>query len=176
LANKKITVSVLIIILLLSSGIYFYYFSLKNDEKASDLNKGRELQQENTLNQSLDDGVNKDSLQEEEPITDSANVKNNKYYIVYIRQENGSGSSFIPLNLNPNFKNDSDYHVSLSFDDNGDIINNDKVIEIDNFSISKDNKEAIKKIAGTEKYNEALKEIEERVTDTKKGLEEEGLL
>ncbi|GAE48228.1 hypothetical protein JCM21738_5316 [Mesobacillus boroniphilus JCM 21738] len=65
--------------------------------------------------------------------------------------------------------------MSISFDDNGDIINSDKIIVIDEFLISNDNKEMIKKIAGKDNYKEALKEIEDRVIDTKKGLEKEGL-
>ncbi len=105
----------------------------------------------------------------------SKEEKQNQYYVIYIKYGNGSGSSFVPLSLNPGLKNDSDYHVSISFDDNGDIINSDKIIVIDEFLISNDNKEMIKKIAGKDNYKEALKEIEDRVIDTKKGLEKEGL-
>jgi hypothetical protein len=93
--------------------------------------------------------------------------KDNKYYVVYIKQKNG-GSSFVPKKLNPGFKNDSDFHVSISFDDNGNIINNEKVIEIVDFSISSQNKEEIKKIAGIKNYKSALKEIEDRVLEIKK--------
>jgi hypothetical protein len=99
----------------------------------------------------------------------SYTVKENKYYVVYVKLKNG-GSSFVPEELNPNYKNDSDYHVTISFDDNGNIIDKKKVIEIDNFSISSENKEQIKKIAGVEKYDEALKEIQERVLQIKKSI------
>lgn len=99
-------------------------------------------------------------------------VKENKYYVIYIKQENGTASSFVPETLNPGFRNDSDYNVSISIDDNGNIINDEKIIEIDNFIISNQNKEEIKKIAGVENYDEALKEIEERVLEAKKSVEE----
>lgn len=99
-------------------------------------------------------------------------VQENKYYVIYIRQDNGAGSSFVPETLNPDFSNSSDFNVRISFDDDGNIINDGKIIEIDHFEISDENKETIKKISGQSNYDEALKEIEERVLEAKKDQEE----
>ncbi|MFT8312870.1 MAG: hypothetical protein ABF633_01295 [Clostridium sp.] len=151
--NKKVMVSFLIIILTLSLGVYFCKFFLNKKEEVKTTS-------------------NKEISQEEKKInTSSITVKENEYYVVYVKGNNGSGSSFVPLKLNPDFKNDSNFNESISFDDNGKIINDNKIIVIDNFVISKENKETIKKIAGLNGYNEALKEIEERVNDTKQNLE-----
>ncbi|MDY0407494.1 hypothetical protein [Paracerasibacillus soli] len=73
----------------------------------------------------------------------------------------------MPEKLNPDFKNDSEYNVSISFDDDGNIINDDKIIQIDNFVISSQNKEKIREIAGERNYVAALKEIEERIQEIK---------
>lgn len=148
--NKKIMVSFLIIILLLSLGVYSYNFFL---------NKKKEV------NNTYSSTVEKNN-------TNSIPVEENKYYSVYIKRNDGNGSSFVPLKLNPGLKNDSSYNVNISFDDNGNIIGN-KIIVVDNFVISEENKEMIKNIAGKD-YDEALKEIEERVNDTKNNLEKEG--
>jgi hypothetical protein len=78
----------------------------------------------------------------------------------------------VPETLNPDFSNSSDFNVRISFDDDGNIINDGKIIEIDHFEISDENKETIKKISGQSNYDEALKEIEERVLEAKKDQEE----
>ncbi|MBD7913463.1 MULTISPECIES: hypothetical protein [Clostridium] len=153
--NKKRIFSVLIIILFLSLGVYIYNFFLNKKEVVNNASKEEISQQENNTN------------------ADSVPVKENKYYVVYIKQNDGTGSSFVPLKLNPGFKNDSDFHVSISFDDNGKIINDDKIIIVDNFVVSDENKEMIKKLAGINNYNEALKEIEDRVNETKENIEKE---
>ncbi|MDA1629924.1 hypothetical protein PDK42_19705 [Bacillus cereus group sp. TH172LC] len=152
--KKKLIISCIIVIILLSLGVYLF---LNNKNEVNDKN----------MNQSTSqfpikgiDGNSNEML-----------VKENQYYIVYIQKNNGTGSSFIPLTLNPGFEEGSDYGVSISFDDNGKIINDNKIIIIDNFLISNKNKEMIKKVAGKDKYKEALKEIEERVIEAKKGLE-----
>lgn len=148
-------VSLALGIFFLSIG-YFLFFNYKNDENiTSDASK-----------------IEKNSHSEDSSKIDknappkSYTVKENKYYVVYVKQKNG-GSSFVPEELNPDFKNDSDYHVTISFDDNGNIIDKKKVIEVDNFSISSQNKEMIRKIAG-ENYDAALKEIKDRVLEIKK--------
>lgn len=151
--NKKVMASFLIIILILSLGVYFYKFFLNKKEEVKTPNN-KEI-----------------SREEKKTNTSSLTVKENEYYVVYVKGNNGSGSSFVPLKLNPGFKNDSNFNESISFDDNGKIINDNKIIVIDNFVISKENKETIKKIAGLKDYNEALKEIEDRVNDAKQNLE-----
>ena len=148
--NKTVIVNLLIIILLISLGFYFYNFFLNKKEETS--------RQEKNQDSSL------------------TLVKENEYYVIYIKLNNGAGSSFVPLMLNPGLKNDSNFNVNISFDDDGNIINDDKIIVIDNFVISQENKEMIKEIAGIKNYDEALKEIEERIDDTKKNLEKEGLI
>ncbi|TYS09410.1 hypothetical protein FZC70_09840 [Bacillus subtilis] len=108
--------------------------------------------------------------------SNSANMvsdQDNKYYVIYIKQNNGTGSSFVPEELNPGFTNDSnDFNVSISFDDKGNIVSNDKVIEVENFSLSDSNKKKIREIAGADNYDAALKEVEARVFKTKEELEE----
>ncbi|MCY7764705.1 MULTISPECIES: hypothetical protein [Bacillus] len=108
--------------------------------------------------------------------SNSANMvsdQDHKYYVIYIKQKNGTGSSFVPEKLNPGFTNDSDdFNVSISFDDKGNIINNDKVIEVEDFSLSDSNKKKIREIAGADNYDAALKEVEDRVLETKEDLEE----
>lgn len=148
--RKKVAFSFLIIILLMFLVIYFYIFFLNKNEENYNPKKDQNLSM--------------------------VTVNENQYYIVYINANNGTGSSFVPLTLNPGLENDSNLNVSISFDDDGNIINNKKIIVIDNFFISEKNKEMIKEIAGIDNYNDALKEIEARVNDTKKNLEKEGLI
>ncbi len=109
-----------------------------------------------------------DSLSDNSEISSPYTVKENKYYIIYIEGENGWASSFVPLTLNPGFKYDSDHHITISLDDNGKIINGNKIIVIDHYMISNSNKEMIKKIAGTEDYDKAIKEIEDRIIEFQK--------
>jgi len=148
--SKKIVISFLTIILLLTVGIYVYSYLLHSKEEANDTIKESDTELNNSV------------------ISSPYTVKENKYYTVYIKGENGSATSFVPLKLNPGFKNDSDYHITISLDDNGKITNGDKIIEIDHFTISNSNKEMIKKIAGTENYDEAVKEIEDRLIEIQK--------
>ncbi|MBY0600456.1 hypothetical protein [Bacillus bingmayongensis] len=155
--KKKLIISCIVFIVLLSLGVYLSYLFLNNKNEVNDKNMNQ------NISQSPIKGIGGDS--------NEVPVKENQYYIVYIQQNNGTGSSFIPLTLNPGFEEGSNYGVSISFDDNGNINNDNKIIIIDNFLISNENKEMIKKIAGKDKYKEALKEIEERVIEAKKGLE-----
>lgn len=155
--KKKLIISCIIFIVILSLGVYLSYLFLNNKNEINDKNINQNISQVPTK------GIGGNS--------NEVPVKENEYYIVYIQQNNGTGSSFIPLTLNPGFKEESNYGVSISFDDNGNIINDNKIIIIDNFLISNENKKMIKKIAGKDKYEEALKEIEERLIETKKGLE-----
>lgn len=94
------------------------------------------------------------------------NVEENKYYIIYVRNGDNS-SSFIPLTLNKDYKLGDEYSINISTDDNGNIINDDKIIAIDDFVISEETKEKIKSIAGEDKYDEAIKEIQTNVDGAK---------
>ena len=155
--KKKLIISCIIFIVLLSLGVYLYYLFLNNKNEVNEKN--------------VNQNISQFPIKGTDGNSNEVPVKENQYYIVYIQRNNGTGSSFIPLTLNPGFKEGSNYGVSISFDDNGNIINDNKIIIIDNFVISNKNKEIIKKIAGKDKYKEAIKEIEERVIEAKKGLE-----
>lgn len=155
--KKKLIISCIIFIVLLSLGVYLSYLFLNNKNEVNDKN--------------VNQNISQFPIKGTDGNSNEVPVKENQYYIVYIQQNNGTGSSFIPLTLNPGFEEGSNYGVSISFDDNGNIINDNKIIIIDNFVISNKNKEMIKKIAGKDKYKEAIKEIEERVIEAKKGLE-----
>ncbi|MDN0192958.1 hypothetical protein QI003_01245 [Bacillus stercoris] len=125
---------------------------------------------ENNINKNQ---VGKTQKQDSSYSDNMVSDQDNKYYVIYIKQKNGTGSSFVPEKLNPGFKNDSDdFNISISFDDKGNVINNDKVIEVEDFSLSNSNKKKIRKIVGANKYDAALKEVEDRVLETKKELEE----
>ncbi|MFC0301244.1 hypothetical protein ACFFIS_10510 [Virgibacillus soli] len=151
--KNKIRIGVLIVIFLLSIGTFFIYQNKQghNQNNASNDKSKLDIQ-----------SLQKDTFSKKMPP-----IKENKFYIIYIKRKNGSGSSFVPEKLNPDFKNDSEYNVSISFDDDGNIINDDKIIQIDNFVISSQNKEKIREIAGERNYVAALKEIEERIQEIK---------
>lgn len=95
--RKKVAFSFLIIILLMFLVIYFYIFFLNKNEENYNPKKDQNLSM--------------------------VTVNENQYYIVYINANNGTGSSFVPLTLNPGLENDSNLNVSISFDDDGNIIN-----------------------------------------------------
>ncbi|MCM3587022.1 hypothetical protein M3182_14890 [Mesobacillus maritimus] len=172
MSNRKIWASVLTIILVSSLGIYLYSFFINGTEGTNDRSTAGDTQQNNSSDTRPHIEMEKDSEQAKNP----PSPKENKYYIIYIEHGNGSGSSFVPLKLNPGFTNGTDFNVSISFDDNGNIINGEKIIVVRDFLISNENKEMIRKVAGKDDYEEALKEIEDRVEETKKNLEKEGLL
>lgn len=162
--RKLRMVSFAIVILVVSMGVYFFF--LNNEKDVDNITNGTsKMEKGSTPSVSIPSvGKNPEGI---------GPVKENKYYVIYIKQNNGTGSSFVPEKLNPSFKSDSDFNVSISIDDNGNIINDDKIIVIDNFLISTENKETIKNIAGTTNYDQALKEIEERVLETKKNNKKE---
>jgi len=173
--NKKVKISLAIMILLLSGGIYYDFIHSKgdgvNDATSNDTSK---LNNDSQWQLPFKSNVDNDVHQSEDKYSEYSEY-NNKYYSVYIRQNNGTGSSFFPQTLNPGINKDpSGYHVSLSFDDNGNIIKGEKVIVIDNFVISKDNEKMIKKIAG-KNYKAALQEIKEQLIDTKENIGKDGL-
>lgn len=151
--KKKLIGSLLIIILILSLGLYFYKFYSNKKEKSSNVSEEEVFQGQEHKNSQ----------------THLIGNGENKYYHVYIKYNN-TGVSFVPLKLNPDFEENSDYNVSTSIDDDGNIINDGKIIVIDNFVISDENKEMIKNIAGRN-YDDALKEIEDEVNKVKSEFE-----
>jgi hypothetical protein len=163
MVNRKSMVFILTAaFIFLASGSVYYYFTMDKEEHTS--------VKESTTSP-VHQSANSNHVPPEES-SDPVPVQENKYYVIYIRQDNGAGSSFVPETLNPDFSNSSDFNVRISFDDDGNIINDGKIIEIDHFKISDKNKETIKKISGEDDYDEALKEIEERVLEAKKDQEE----
>ncbi|WP_130859136.1 hypothetical protein [Gracilibacillus phocaeensis] len=151
--RKKIGLIIAVVgILLISTTIYYFWTH-------------NYTTQNNNIQNSHDNNVNELDLntpfssndQIEDPITEI------KYYTVYI-EEGGDGTSFIPETLNPDFSKTDGFHVSLSFDDAGNIITHDKLIVIENYTLSEENKKQIKEIAGNN-YEEAIKEIEEHLHD-----------
>lgn len=160
--NKKVKVSILVLAILifsLSIGI-----SLLKDNKKTVHDISHELPK---------DTNERDKFSESKKSINSnatnLSKKENEYYIVYVKLKNGA-SSFIPEKLNPGFKNDSNYNVSISISDNGSIINDEHIIQIDNFTISSENKKKIKKIAGEENYDAALREIQNGILQIKKSI------
>lgn len=154
--NKQAKVSMIsisILIFILSLGTYLF------------MNKGEEIQSENSITELSKE----DSTSEDEMVIIESLGEENKYYAIYITDENNKmGTSFVPKKLNPSFSGGSSYQVRITTDDNGNIINdNGKIIHIKNFVISEENKQKIREIAGEEDYDEALKEIEERVLEAK---------
>ncbi|WP_027634706.1 hypothetical protein [Clostridium hydrogeniformans] len=143
--------------LFISLGVYSYNFwDNKKEKTPSDSNNTNISMNENSdqAHTSID--------------KDQNTVEKKKYYVVeVVYNTGGSSSSFVPLKLNPGYKYDSDFHMNISRDDNGNLINGDKIIEINNFVISDKNKENIKNIAGSKNYEEALKEIEDKVETLK---------
>jgi hypothetical protein len=159
--NKKSKIIIVIFTsLIILTSISFIIISKFELDKTSEINEI--------------ESIKKDKTQISE--TEKMDVNENKYYVVYIELDDGTASSFVPLKLNPGFSNDKDYHVSISIDDNGNVDKSEKIIVIENFLISNKNKETIKRIAGEKTYKEALKEIENRVAETKEKFEKEGII
>lgn len=146
--KKKVIVSLLIIVFILTSGFYFYNFFLNKKEKG---NNASEVEV---------------STEVKSPEEHLIKARENKYYYVYFKGNSGSSTSFIPLNLNPEYKIGSEYNISISTDDDGNVVDDGKIIVIENYIISEENKEKIKNIAGRN-YDAAIKEIEEKINDVK---------
>lgn len=102
------------------------------------------------------------------PINANAVREKNQYYFVYLKQDNGDpDTSIIPEKLNPGYKsNTSKINIHVSFNNDGTVVEDEKMILISNYKISDSNKEKIKKIAGEKNYAEALKEIQEKIKET----------
>ncbi|ARJ25773.1 hypothetical protein B7492_32575 (plasmid) [Bacillus mycoides] len=104
---------------------------------------------------------------------DRVEVKNeresqNKHYFVYLKQDKGvPDTTFIPEKLNPGFDITASSNTHIEFDDYGNIIQDEKMIVIYNNKLSEKNKKKIKEIAGKQNYAEALKEIQQRIDETK---------
>ncbi|PES12360.1 hypothetical protein [Bacillus cereus] len=96
------------------------------------------------------------------------NESQNKYYFVYLKQDNGvPDTTFIPEKLNPGFDKTASFNTHIEFDDHGNIIQDEKMIVIYNNKLSENNKKKIENIAGKQNYAEALKEIQQRIDETK---------
>lgn len=96
------------------------------------------------------------------------NESQNKYYFVYLKQDNGvPDTTFIPEKLNPGFDKTASFNTHIEFDDYGNIIQDEKMIVIYNNKLSENNKKKIENIAGKQNYAEALKEIQQRIDETK---------
>lgn len=158
--SKKVKISLVSLAIMLSFMSIGYFLLFNNKRAVNNLASHTSNIEKNF--QAESSNKKKSSSKAIKPSADE-----NKYYVVYIKQKNG-GSSFVPEKLNPDFRNDADYHINLLFDDNGKIINSQKIIEIDNFMISSQNKKEIKKIAGAKNYDAALEEIQARVMEIKK--------
>lgn len=114
---------------------------------------------------------------EEQSLSGTNEVKNevksavesqNKYYFVYLKQDNGvPDTTFIPEKLNPGFDKTASFNTHIEFDDYGNIIEDEKMIVIYNNKLSENNIKKIKNIAGKQNYAEALKEIQQKIDETK---------
>lgn len=92
----------------------------------------------------------------------------NKYYYVYLKESNSnSDTSFIPEKLNPDYDMTESHNTTVQYNADGSIIEDEKIIVVYNNELSEKNKKKIKKIAGEQKYAEALKEIQERIDEAK---------
>lgn len=92
----------------------------------------------------------------------------NKYYFVYLKQDSGvPDTTFIPEKLNPGFDKTASFNTHIEFDDYGNIIEDEKMIVIYNNKLSENNRKKIKNIAGKQNYAEALKEIQQKIDETK---------
>ena len=101
--------------------------------------------------------------EEKNPEAHLIKARDNKYYHVYIK---GNSVSFIPLALNPDYKVGSECNISISTDDDGNVVDDGKIIVIENYIISDENKERIKNIEGIN-YDAAIKEIEDKISYVK---------
>lgn len=110
---------------------------------------------------------------EEQSLSGTNEVKSevesqNKYYFVYLKQDNGvPDTTFIPEKLNPGFDKTASFNTHIEFDDYGNIIEDEKMIVIYNNKLSENNRKKIKNIAGKQNYAEALKEIQQKIDETK---------
>ncbi|EUJ28337.1 hypothetical protein [Listeria grayi] len=94
--------------------------------------------------------------------------KKNKFYSVYVvahSKEGGSATEFIPEIINPDFNPYDGYNSSTYGDE--EVRKDEMFIYIDNYRITKEVKDQIKKIAGSKKYKAALEEIEKGVQEIK---------
>ena len=142
--NKKKISILLCIVIVFSIGIYTYKVAIKN--KTSSISN------------------NEEEIQGEK----------NKYYCVYLRYNEGEATTFLPLTLNKGYKIGDEYNMSINIDDDGNIEDDSMLIVIDDFIISKENEKKIKEIAGKEKYDEAINEIQTKINETKENLKNGG--
>ncbi|MHC5250971.1 hypothetical protein ACYRFS_06945 [Listeria kieliensis] len=152
MTKKKIFYALLIVLLFSFGSCIYYFFFIEKHSSVAIKDK--------------DSNENISLLNEKETENDES-----KYYHVYVKYKDG-GSSFVPRELNPGFRDDQDYQISTSFDDDGNPIDDKKMIVINNFTLSNENKEFIKSIIGGEKYNAAIKEIQEQLIRIKKDQSE----
>ncbi|MCC2248890.1 hypothetical protein JUJ52_02820 [Virgibacillus sp. AGTR] len=157
--NKKMVfITSMLAIIVLSIGTYFIFANNNKDNIDSTSNSVKLPMDEDPL-------INANGL-----IGKEHEGKENKYYIVYVEHNGGASSSFVPKNLNPGYEPDSDTHVSISFNDDGTVINDGKIIVIKDYELSDSNKNKIKEITGDGNYDKALKEIEEGIKEARKNI------
>jgi hypothetical protein len=169
LLQKKqlILIGSLFILILLFFGGYLFFNNKSNQEDSLRVTDTKE-----DILKSSTEGENKSDVQRKSPESFNkdlnGNSDKNKYYFVYLRQENGkSDTSFVPETLNPGYDKTESMNISVLFDDYGIPAKDEKMILIYDYKISESNKQKIKEIAGEENYEKALKEIEERMGENR---------
>lgn len=158
--RKKFIFSFLLISLLLAGGFYTYYKVMKvdNAKQVSKETQGKEVSL-STENNEIDNSMDSKAIEEQirkEP------RKKNKFYSVYVvadSREGGSATEFIPEIINPDFNPYDGYNSSTYGDE--EVRKGEMFIYIENYRITKEVKDQIKKIAGSKKYQAALEEIKE---------------
>ncbi|PET90559.1 hypothetical protein CN941_21420 [Bacillus cereus] len=165
--KQLILIGSLFILILLFFGGYLFFNNKSNQEDSLRVTDTKE-----DILKSSTEGENKSDVQRKSPESFNkdlnGNSDKNKYYFVYLRQENGkSDISFVPETLNPGYDKTESMNISVLFDDNGIPAKDEKMILIYDYKISESNKQKIKEIAGEENYEKALKEIEERMGENR---------
>ncbi|MBY0600446.1 hypothetical protein [Bacillus bingmayongensis] len=159
-----ILISSLVILSFVFLGGYFFFDT--KEKQRNGTTKSSDIQEE--MSKTPNENKITSDVQKEIPETYNKNINTNKHYFVYLRRENGnSDTSFIPEKLNPGFDKTESTNISVSFDDYGIPMKDEKMILIYNNKISESNKKKIKQIVGEQNYDEALKEIQERIDETK---------
>lgn len=110
-----------------------------------------------------------DNKIEDKIFKDIKTKKPNQYYYVFLQQDKFS-TAFIPQKLNKGYKPNSDVHITNFFNSDGTVIEDEKMILINDYLITDSVKKKIKEIVGEKNYVEALREIEDRVNTLKETI------
>lgn len=163
--KKKKVLTVILIILIAAVVIPLFYVNVFNSSETIN-NSSENANQHTEVNEQP--AIDNDIVEE----IDLENVEENDYYVVYINNTDGSNTSYVPTSLNPGFKETESYNISIVIDDNGNIVNDEKIIVVNEYILSESNKVNIREILSDERRaSEAITELQEELSGIQESKE-----